>query len=626
MTYTRAQKVGDLATGAAVGGSQSAAVGVAATIGLRSLSKVAPAAAKAVGVGISWPVVGAAMGVGAAIGAAKAHAEGRSMVGGAIAGSLFIFPKHAQAEEAARNKSPQPVERADPGDTRPTNAERQKQLADRPGAGGDPEVFRNIAANSRKQMDRAKTTAERNAQERRALLAEEKYEQLTGKHIGPTRPETPAEKPSNAEPKITTQSTNVQERPYAGKPLLDRMLDATLEAISGKGQTHKDNKYDQQRAELHDAIRKEQDKQATEFKNHPQKGPQQKAFDDRIDQLRGKLKEVDAEEEKATAGDRALMRSAGAVLGGAIIGGWLGSKTVKAAEATTLAASKSIEKVAANAAKVAGGSRATVIQGTIAGDHAAGAIKAAKMAATAPPVSAVQAFGVPALNLLHGGIAVGYATAHPEDPTSTALRTEGMAAISAGVVGTKFGMQARALRPYVSPANQAKLNTADARMNRELRKGPAGVARAKAAQVTGVAQNKAARRVTETAAQVGVARAKGQANVSTAQVRGNAKVQAAKIGASLPVINAGTKVGVAKARGASRVGVAEAKGKRQITSEIKKGQTPVYKDVWATKTGQVKHRIDMSVRKPSVRAQKAAANDNITGIVAKGANSRGGKR
>jgi hypothetical protein len=465
-------------------------------------------------------------------------------------------------------------------------------------------------------MKAAKTDAGRNAQERRALLAEEKYEQLTGQHIGPTVPESEAKKPNPAEIKIPTASVAAQPaKPYQEKGYAERLMDAAIEAISGKGQTRKDNTFDKQREDLMNEIRGEQEKSKKEFANNPIKGKNQQAFDKRIDELRGKLKEVDAAEEKATAGDRALMRSVGAIAGGALIGGWLGSKAVKAAEATTAAATKSMETVARNAAKMAGASRNSVIAGTIEGDHATAAIKAAKAAATSPPVSAVQAFGVPTLNLAHGVGAVGYATAHPDDPMSVAMRTEGIAAGTAGIVGFKYGMQARALRPFISPANQAKINAADARLNRETRKGPAGVAKAKAAQATGVAQNTAARRVAETGAGVGVARAKGSAAVSTAQVRGAARVEAAKIGAKLPVINAGAKVGVAKARGAGQVGVAEARGKQAVTRQVKRGQDSVYKDTWQDTKGRVFHRKDMSVRNPSARraaaeASRGAANDN----------------
>lgn len=613
MAYTNSQKAKDLAIGASQGAAINAVVGTAATLGLRSLTRAAPAAAKAVSVGLSWPVVAGAMAIGATIGGVKAANEGRSVVGGMIAGSLFIFPKNANAEEASRHKAPVRSE----DDDKPTIEGRLKELADRPGAGGDPEVYRRMAENDREAMRKAKTIAKKNYHEKRALMSEKTYEEITGQHIGPTAAiGEPAKKPNPAEIKIPNAAVATQPaKPYAEKGFAERMMDAAIEAIAGKGQTKKDNKFDDQRAELHEAIRAEQEKSKKEFANNPKKGENQKAFDKRIDELRGKLKEVDAAEEKATAGDRALMRSAGAVIGGALIGGWLGSKTVKAAEATTAAAAKSLETVSRNAAKMAGASKNSVIAGTIQGDHATAAIRAAKTVATTAPVSAVQAFGVPTLNAVHGSALIGWSMKNPDDPMSVAARTEGMAAVTASLVGAKFGMQARALRPFISPANQAKINAADARLSREVRKGPAGVAKAKAAQATGVAQNNAARRVAETGAQVGITRAQGSAAVSTAQVRGAARVEAAKIGAKLPTINAGARVGVAKARGAGQVGVAEARGKQAVTRQVKRGQDSVYKDTWQDTRGRVFHRKDMSVRNPSARraaaeASRGAANDN----------------
>lgn len=73
-----------------------------------------------------------------------------------------------------------------------TIAERLQELGERNGAGGDPEQFRRVSENSRRNMEKSSSTAARNAHERRALLAEAEYERRTGKHIGPTAPSNPA--------------------------------------------------------------------------------------------------------------------------------------------------------------------------------------------------------------------------------------------------------------------------------------------------------------------------------------------------------------------------------------------------------------------------------------------------
>lgn len=69
-----------------------------------------------------------------------------------------------------------------------TIEERLGELGMRNGAGGNPGQLRKMAENNRRNMAASTTTAGRNANERRALLAEWAYEHVTGEHIGPTKP------------------------------------------------------------------------------------------------------------------------------------------------------------------------------------------------------------------------------------------------------------------------------------------------------------------------------------------------------------------------------------------------------------------------------------------------------
>ena len=124
--------------GAAKGGATAAVVGTAIAKGVSALTRVAPVAGRVAGRAI--PVVGTALLAGGAVyGGIQAHRQGKSITQGAILGSLGLDPAMAQ----------------DVKNEPPTNRERQKQLSE--GVGGDPEVYRNIARNSREQMKKTKS-------------------------------------------------------------------------------------------------------------------------------------------------------------------------------------------------------------------------------------------------------------------------------------------------------------------------------------------------------------------------------------------------------------------------------------------------------------------------------------
>ncbi len=276
------------------------------------------------------------------------------------------------------------------------------------------------------------------------------------------------------------------------------------------------------------------------------------------------LPKVDHDQQAAPSAEKtawALGMSAGAFVGGALFGGMLGSSAVKSAKAAANTAAKGIEKVANNAGKLVNTAQNGVIAGTPAGDKARAAIAAAQAKLGEKVVTNTAAFGIPALNLAHGTASV-VGSGNIEDKTvSAAVRTEGMFAIAAGVVGLKYGLVARAVKPVVSLDAQAKLQAAAGRLSREARSGPAGVAQAKGRAQVASAQ--AAAQVAAVDGNAKVAAAAGKAKVATAA--GKAKIAAAEGKAKAAAVKGQSAVAaqktaqdVAAVRGATRVKMAKA--------------------------------------------------------------------
>lgn len=520
MAITRARKAAEVGKGAAVGGTTVAVVVKAADVAMAGLTRAAPAAAKVVSRAVPAVAVGASV-VGAGLAAKRSIDRGegtKDVLKHAALGAFGLdngkapepaAPKFTSALDndpgaAPKWDAPMMLGGPKPGEGK-TIAERQKELADRPGAGGDPDVYKNIARNSRDQMAKAKTQKERNAQERRALLAEEKYEQLTGIHIGPTLPDFPKPEP----PKEPAKAEGF------GSRMLRKAEDAIDNALFGKDKKSKDDALSTQRQSVEKevgAIRKEMEDEAKSGRGQKYRDLQTR-LDSKQKELEGLTKEQDSKEKEALAAYRQI----GAIGVGAFIGGVMGRMTQKAAAKGVATAEAGIEKLGAKVTQITKKAPKGVIAGTVEGDKAAAAVAAAKTAQSKSHVSKAEAYAIPALNVAHGAAGYTYASTHPDDPASPALRMEGAGAIAAGVVGAKFGVAARAMRAVASPKAAASLKAAEKRIVREARTGPAGVAQAAGR-----------RKVANAEAQAGVAEARGNTRVAVAKVRGRQEVDATR--------------------------------------------------------------------------------------------------
>lgn len=593
---SRAAKARAVAEGAVVGGSTTAAAGMAATRGLKALTAAAPRMGAAVSRALPWVGVSYIAGQ-AVISGVRAYKAGLGAGEIARHAGLGAIGMDTLTLEPRNGPGTRPPGMMRLGGPKPSDEqtidERLAELGDKNGAGGNPEQYRKISDNSRRNMATAKTNAERNAHERRALLAEEKYEKLTGQHIGPTKAAgaASAAAPANG-PVVTPPGPNET----LGQRLKRRAGDAVENFFFGPARAKAEDSLDKERKQLEGRLAEQQRIARIEFEQRGGDGPKYRQQQKDIGETQAKLGEVTKQQQAREKEELAAYRQIAAYAVGAGVGVGLGKMALGSAQKTVAVAEKGVSTLAKKAVTLVNSSKRGVIAGTIEGDKAAAAVSAAKAAMNRTPVSAVEAYGLPGFNLAHGAAAMGYAVTHPDDPASGIMRMEGAGAMAAGVLGLKFGMQARALRPVISPALQGQLQAADRRLIRETRgSGPAGVAKAKAR------------------AAVGRANVNATADVKVAGNRAGGRVDASKLDAKRPSISAGARLGEAKAQGASRVGVAEARGKQAVSRQVKRGQQPgPYKDTWQDTKGKIYHRKDMSVRKPSKRRQRleGAANDN----------------
>lgn len=520
MAITRARKAAEVGKGAAVGGAAVGVVVKAADAAMAGLTRVAPTAARVVSRAVPAAAVAvAAAGAGLAAKRSIDRGEGtRDVLKHAALGAIGFdnapaparaTPKFTSALDNDPGKTPNwdmPMMLGGPKQSEgKTIAERQKELADKPGAGGDPDVFKNIARNSREQMAKAKSQKERNAQERRALLAEEKYEQLTGIHIGPTLPEMP--KPP-AEPPPPSEGF--------GARMLRKAEDAIDNALFGKDKKAKDDALSTQRQSVEKevgAIRKEMEDENSKGGRGPRYRDLQTRLDSKQKEIEALTKEQDTKEKEALAAYRQI----GAIGVGAFIGGVMGRMTQKAAAKGVATAEAGIEKLGAKVTQITKKAPKGVIAGTVEGDRAAAAVAAAKAAQSKSHVSNAEAYAIPALNVAHGAAGYTYASTHPDDPASPALRMEGAGAIAAGFVGAKFGVAARAARAVASPKAAASLKAAERRLGREAKTGPSGVAQAAGR-----------RKVANASTQANLAEVRGDTKLAVAKVRGRQEVEVAR--------------------------------------------------------------------------------------------------
>lgn len=563
MAYTRKQKAADVAKGAATGAAANGAI--VGTIAVAS--KALPVVAKVAGAMLSAPVVATVVGGMAVAGATRAYAKtgsAKDAATGAVAGSLGIFPAF-EKKPAPQNNEPRIILAADDGKTIKQMKDEDAKLA---------RANRNLA---RAERDLKRIGVETSITPKDSDIA------------------TPADLKKEAEAKMS---------------FAQRMRAKAEHAIEGAIFGHDKPKdvidpYDQRRAPVQQKLKTLNKELSTEV-GRGGVGPKTASLEKSIKEASGELAAIDKEERRANEGASQMYRSIGAVVGGAAIGGIVGGAIKKAAHSAAASIEGSLAKTAQNAGKMAASNKRGVIAGTLEGDKAAASIAAAKAAATAPVVSAGAAYALPAVSAGHGAVAYGMAEhldkqaaarGEERDPIANILRTEGTAAIAAGVFAGKAAAAARALRPRLSPVNAAKLGAAEARLAREARKGPAGVAQAKGQKKVAIAKGDAA---------VATANAKGASALASTQAE--RKVTRAQATTAVATVKAGRDLATAKVRAASSVERAEINAKAANSRAIQRENVDVkYKDVWTDKLGRVYHRKDQAVR---TRKGKAVANDN----------------
>lgn len=596
---SRAAKARAVAEGSIVGGVGVAAVGATVNAALGGLVRVAPRAGAVVSRALPWA---GALYIGGSAGAAAYRSWNagdnfkdvmRHAALGAIGMDTYVRqpkPDGVRPRPAEDGLRPPGMMRL--GGPQDGGRETMEQAEERLGKnlGGSPNDLKLAAENSRRMMGEAKSQASRNAHERRALQMERRYFEKTGVHIGPTLP------PASDVPK--TMPVPAAATPPPGETWGQRMMRRAGEGIEsfvfGEKRPKVDDAMAQQRKSIEGeiaSIRKEMDDESRSGR-----GPNYTKLSGRLDTKQAELNTLTNKQAEKEREELAAYRQVAALGVGALVGLGLGRMTVSAAESKVAAAEKGIVKLADKAAALVGKSKRGVIAGTIEGDKAAAAVSAANKSMTTPIVSMAEAYGIPGVNLAHGAGMYGYAATHKDDPAAPVMRMEGAGAMAAGVLGMKYAVMARALRPAASPDVMGKLKAAGNRLLREGRTGaPASVAQSKARAAAGTASVNAS------------------ASVQVASNRAGGRVAASAIDAKRPAVTSGARLGEAKAMGASRVGVAEARGKRAVTNEVKRGQQPgPYKDTWQDSRGRIYHRKDTSVRKPSARRSRAA-NDNSGG-------------
>ena len=496
--------------------------------------------------------------------------------------------------------------------------------------GGTPNDLKLAADNDRANMAKAKTQQQRDAYERRALLAEQEYERRTGQHIGPTVPNAPS--------------------PPAHAPSM-------FERVFGE---QKASPFDIRRQEIRAEIEREQKNADLEYKKSPGTGPNQRAHSEKLDKLRGELGKIDKEERDAPSSGKvffALGQSFGAMAGGMVLGNWVGKAAINGVTATATKAVRESEALGTKALALIKASPKGVIARTVEGDRAAGvvhsfqAIKDRGIAAASymtPALIAVQGAGAYALGQVSG-----------DENVKIAARADAIVSGVAAIYGAK-GVAAANLLARTLPTASAKAASAvkalATRVEREIKVGPAAVAQyrgrslaAKAAGTVKIAEVKAKTEVAvaghvsnaavavaerQGAARVVVAAQSATASGQVAAQRSKGRVAIARSGAEVAkqegnraAVKAAGLTGVERNRAATAVEKSNVVGKQSI--ERARAVTPIskYSDRWTVqrKSGvtYIATRHDTSVRgrrngrvrpakavaAPIVRPARRAAND-----------------
>jgi hypothetical protein len=587
---SNAVKARAVAEGAMVSGAVTGAAVGAIHLGMRGLARVAPRGAavvgRAAGTVLAAPVILTATAAGAVYGGAKAAARGDTAGGialGALGGAASMgtnivadaFIGSAKAAEGDKPKK-KAAEASVPAES-PDSLDKERERLGAKFGGYDKRIDQAIDHAAKSAIDKSNDKKTQDWWRVRELALRAEKENLN-------KPKTPEAPPKKG------------------------LLQEAKEKIFGTAKPKEDDALSKERRQLEQSVKETSARLDEEFKSRGGKGPKYDALKKERDETQDKLAKLTEKQSAKEAEETAAYRQLGAMVGGAIIGGALGRYTERAAHAAAEAAGKGVAKLAKTAVQAVNHAPKGVIAGTVQGDKAAAAVSVAKTAANQRVVSAVEAFGVPGLNIAHG--AVMYKMGQDEkNPAAPIMRMEGAGAIAAGVIGGKFGLAAYSMKAALPHDLAGKLAAAENRIARERKVGPSGVAQARGRRLEDVARGKAGVAKAESGAAVGVAKVRATRDVGVAQSRATGRQAAAKIDAQRPAIGAGSRVGVAKAQGGSRVAVAEVRGKQAVTRQIQKGgEVGRYKNTWEDKRGRIYHRKDMSVRHHANRP----ANDNST--------------
>lgn len=574
MAISRARKGAELAKGAAVGGGTVAAIGATVATGMKALKMAAPRVAA-----VAIP------GVAAVAAGVTVYEAGKAAVRSARRGeSAGEIAKHAALgavglDDAVTAAKKRADSRNDPimmlGGPKETDEQRKERLGKN--LGGSPNDLKLAIEREKEALGKADTGKMQRYHDRRlrALETQLKIDEGRVKVV-----------PANSEP------LPAPTKPEGFGARMLRKAENALEGALFGDKKPKEDSLDKQRGSVErevGAIRKEMEDEAKSGR-----GSKYTKLQMRLDEKEGELTKLTGEKAKREDAEAAAYRQVGAMATGAVVGAALGRMTANAAKKAAQTAEEGVEKLAEKAAKLISKSPNGVIAGTIEGDKAGAAVKAAKAAVAKPAVTSVEAYGLPALNVGHGVAAYGYAATHPDDPAASTLRMEGAGAIAAGVVGAKFGVAARALRPTVSPDAAGKLSAVEKRLGREARGGTAGAAQANARATTSAARGQAQ-----------MADISRKADVAKAQVRGTRDVAKTQIGAV-------ASIETAKVRGAGKVMV---EGHKQAGEIRKAAKAAEPKSRVTYKTGKQHTQAEIaSYQKRSVRMKSAYGSNKIASV------------
>lgn len=477
----------------------------------------------------------------------------------------------ASAQSAERKK---PEKRASP--QAPAKPETMDEAMARVGGKfGDPEQYRLAAENDRRQMAAAKTQAQRDAHERRALANESIYKQRTGRHIGPTLPGS-----------ATGEQVTSEQKPAGAKSSVVRDIIDFLKPDNSAQRAARE----QIEAELKEVRKQVSDEIAGRNKSGTKgAGPQYDKLVARQKDLEQKHKDAIKAESEANPYAQAFKTIApiAASLGGFMAGGGIFSGAKKLSQDAAQQATE-VAKLGKQAGQLLKTKPNGIIAGTPVGDKAKAIVNesyargGAKPAFPSPgyPGSKETAqqvfstsgrpslphFAAPAFNALAAVGAVGASMTDTLAPTEAAKQGERI--VAGWEAGLALGQwKALATAPVVRPA-AAAVSAIEALRNRVARETAHGANKASQAAVGAV-----------------VARAKGNAaiarNATAARVSGSA---VGRDSAALSAVKASAELGERRALASANVQVARNIGKRRT---IESGQ-----DVSAARKGMPLSRPD----------------------------------